>query len=472
MTKKEDMKNRFIVWTMFLVFFMGISSCSDNENWKIVTDVQPGVYAGGTATVYLSEAPPAASFKPAALDPADDTKQGIYSMYTWLKASGDLSIIKVANDGTKALWGKGEAVAGHALTTTLVADAPSFKVAKDGLYLLIYNSTLNQLTIIPANFGIIGDATPEGWGGETLLPTIEYKESNYTVEFRGKFPLTKNQMKFRFNGDWTIQIPYDASSTIKVHTNVGSTANGDGDTKLTAGSTSVVAGGKNLAVEEGAAYDITLKFELGSGTFSTSAIKGEIIAPTYPEKLYMIGTDFGNWIWDASGVVELVPVNGVEGAFWCINYFNANTGFKWAPGKAWDGSFSELKEAIGYTIVDGNANLATSGLYVVYIDMKADKIAVEPAMIHGIGDAFGNWDSGKNPFTVTGDKATITVSADGDLRMYVGSSIATSDWWSREFNIYDGKIIYRGTGGDQAAVSVKAGNTVTLDFKAGNGSIN
>jgi hypothetical protein len=45
------------------------------------------------------------------------------------------------------------------------------------------------------------------------------------------------------------------------------------------------------------------------------------------------------------------------------------------------------------------------------------------------------------------------------------------DWWQMEFNIFDGKIVYRGGEGDQAAVAVKAGQTVTLDFNAGTGSI-
>lgn len=35
----------------------------------------------------------------------------------------------------------------------------------------------------------------------------------------------------------------------------------------------------------------------------------------------------------------------------------------------------------------------------------------------------------------------------------------------------DGKIVYRATGGDQAAVPAGAGQTVELDFNAGTGSI-
>ena len=66
---------------------------------------------------------------------------------------------------------------------------------------------------------------------------------------------------------------------------------------------------------------------------------------------------------------------------------------------------------------------------------------------------------------------TITTTAAGDLRIYAGSSAATTDWWTREFNIFNGKIEYRGAGGDQAAVPVAAGKKVTLDFNAGTGTI-
>ena len=35
--------------------------------------------------------------------------------------------------------------------------------------------------------------------------------------------------------------------------------------------------------------------------------------PKFPEKLYMIGQEFGNWGWDSDGVVEMTPVNSHPG---------------------------------------------------------------------------------------------------------------------------------------------------------------
>ena len=45
------------------------------------------------------------------------------------------------------------------------------------------------------------------------------------------------------------------------------------------------------------------------------------------------------------------------------------------------------------------------------------------------------------------------------------------DWWQTEFNVFDGKILFRGKGNDQDAVKVAAGQTVKLNFKDNTGSI-
>lgn len=193
----------------------------------------------------------------------------------------------------------------------------------------------------------------------------------------------------------------------------------------------------------------------------------------YPEKVYMIGDEFGGWDWASAGVVEMTPVNGLEGVFWSINYYTAGKGFKWAPTKAWGQDFPELNTNVGFSVSGGNASVDKDGLYITYIDFVTSKITVEPAKVFGIGDCFGSWDSEKYPFTVDADGKTMSIktTGNGELRMYASSSAASTDWWTREFIILDGKIVYRGNGGDQERVSVQAGKTVTLDFRVGTGTI-
>lgn len=207
---------------------------------------------------------------------------------------------------------------------------------------------------------------------------------------------------------------------------------------------------------------------LYSGTVS-SEIKFYV---AFSETMFMIGQDFGAWNWNNEGIVEMTPVYGETASFWCVRYFNANTGFKWAPKKAWGNDFSGLTENIGFSQSDGNAMVSANGMYIVYIDMVKGKITIEPAEIYGIGDCFGGWDSPATQFTITGNTASISTTTTGNLRMYAVSSQGPQDWWKKEFNTYSGQIKYRGAGEDQESVQVSAGKTVTLDFNNGTGTIN
>jgi hypothetical protein len=194
-----------------------------------------------------------------------------------------------------------------------------------------------------------------------------------------------------------------------------------------------------------------------------------------PTEMYMIGADFGNWDWASDGVVSLTQVNGKSGEFWTIKYFTAANGFKFCPKKEWNGDFTNLGEDAGFTVADGNCFVPADGLYMVYVNLADSKLTIEPAAVYGIGDCFGGWDA-KNEaakFAVSedGKALTMTVPADGNIRMYAESTAATSDWWTREFNVFEGKIEYRGNGGDQPAVAVTAGQVVTLNFADNTGSI-
>lgn len=199
------------------------------------------------------------------------------------------------------------------------------------------------------------------------------------------------------------------------------------------------------------------------------------IPPAYPSEMYMIGEEFGDWKWESDGVVQMTPVHSFPGHFWAIRYITAGKGFKWNGQKAWNGSeFNSLGDDIGFTLSDGNAVVAKSGLYMIYMDMVNEQISIEEPKVYGMGDCFNGWNTAAYPFSIAGDKQmTITTTAAGELRMYATSSIAPigNDWWKMEFIILNGKIAYRGTGDDQERVKVNAGQTVTLDFSAGTGTI-
>lgn len=237
-------------------------------------------------------------------------------------------------------------------------------------------------------------------------------------------------------------------------------------------------------------YYFYLRSYLGS-TGAISAFKSKTFEITFTPmfnyvpitELYMIGAEFGNWNWSDKGVVSMTPVGGgkeQEEHFWCIRYIKAKNdkdeklGFKWALGKDWDkfASFEKLETSEGFTTDGGNAFVEKDGLYMIYVNYADKLIKIEPAQVFGTGDAFsGTWGDKKHPFTINGDKMSITVLENKDLRMYAATSAKSGDWWTREFQIFNGKIDYRGAGGDQNAVPVTAGQVVTLDFNNGTGTI-
>ena len=231
------------------------------------------------------------------------------------------------------------------------------------------------------------------------------------------------------------------------------------------------AGDKNIRIGAEGAYTVT--FDYAANTIRIDAYQ------EFPEHLYMIGDEFGGWDWNSDGVVEMTPVlhqpdwgADAPGQFYAIRYIHAGKGFKFCAKRAWDGDFWGLTTNDGFTESGGNCTVAEDGLYLVHIDLKNGKVHVEPARIYGIGDCFGGWTAEMSGalFAKADGKASVTVPTAGNFRMYVASSIATSDWWTREFNVIDGKIVYRLLN-ELAAVPVTANQQVTVDFNAGTGVI-
>lgn len=207
---------------------------------------------------------------------------------------------------------------------------------------------------------------------------------------------------------------------------------------------------------------------------NTITLDANTLPPLFPDAVYMIGQEFGEWNWSSPAIVEMIPVNGNPGKFWAVRYFaDPENGFKWNTKKDWGGDFSSLGTDIGFTTRDGNAFVSEAGFYIVVIDYTTQTITLEPAQVYGIGDCFGGWDTGKFPFKADGNTMKITTSGNGDLRIYANAEAVDvgGDWWRMEFIILDGKIAYRGNGDDQEHVNVEAGKVVTLDFNNNTGTI-
>jgi starch-binding outer membrane protein SusE/F len=208
------------------------------------------------------------------------------------------------------------------------------------------------------------------------------------------------------------------------------------------------------------------------------------IEPLIPENLYMIGDGVGDWVW-ANTNLPMVKVNGYPNLFWKIVWMNTAGSFKFAPQRDWINDFGSTVAApvvgpAGTVYAKGGENIpvpGTPGYYMVVVDYTGGKIAVADPKVYLIGNTINSWD-GQNAaglFTVDNANSLVTITKTlvaADLRMYAYHPWIL-DWWRAEFNIFSGKIEFRGTGGDQAAVPVTAGeHKIDLNFKTGAGTIN
>lgn len=209
-----------------------------------------------------------------------------------------------------------------------------------------------------------------------------------------------------------------------------------------------------------------------------------------PENVYMIG-GFCGWNWDNS--FTMVGVNGTNDTFWHMIYIDSEAGFKISTTQAWDGhdsGFNQVKiedkaDANIAANNDGNIIAKNAGWYLAVVTAQVEgrdvkfTITIQKPEVYTMGTVAGGWDE-CNPaalFTVpeTKDGQFVSpafvkgVNGDPGVRAYV--KIAPYDWWKTEFMVFDGKIKYRGRGGDQERVSAEAGQKLYLDFNNETGEI-
>jgi len=166
-----------------------------------------------------------------------NTRNGGYNGYEgyiiFTDAAPQFKIVKGNN------WGAGDY--GMASATTLGNGGANFSLPSGGaglagLYRLRANTTsLTWSYYKVTTFGIIGNATPGGWGGSTAM-TFNPANGSWTITAN----LTVGEMKFRANNDWAV--------------NFGDNAPADGKPEYDGGNIPVTVDGN---------YTITLNIGIG-----------------------------------------------------------------------------------------------------------------------------------------------------------------------------------------------------------------
>lgn len=489
-----------------LLVVVMLSSCGKDDD--PVIQVEEGLkVADGFYLAKVGEDPEAtAQLTSASVDGPDFSamsREGFVQTYAYLTA-GSYNLVEVSSKAIVNVYGgtaetvtpelddagnpkrNGECELASSGFTLVPAEVngPAFSVDADGLYVIAYDGTLNEIVFDKIETaGIIGAATPGGWGSDTQM-TGEASADGATWTVEG-VTIDEGEMKFRFNCRWAIDRrldsdqPFSNDNGYSFFTNFGNSVD-----QLLPGNE-----GPNIQVTEYAVYTVSISWDPITGWSADLTKTGEAEPkPEYPAELYMVGATIGGWDWEANGI-QMIPVHSNEHLFWRIVWMDAeaaDAGIKFAPQKDWIGDFGVEGAATDGVYAKGTQNVpapATSGYYMVVVNLDAETIEVNEPLVYGIGDAFGTWDAAQAATLFTVDNANEVIKfdqfpADGDLRIHVAASTLTQaqstnavDWWQAEFVVLAGQIAYRGTGGDQERNAVTAGQSVSLNFRTGEGTI-
>ena len=481
---KHNVKNAMLKFAwLFIAAMVAFTACKkDDDPVDPVIPAEDGVYITGTATGFTS------LVLDGMMDPgreegaefSSNPRTGMFEKFMYL-ATGNFNIVEKAgatenNFGFKAgtfetidNLGAGDETDGPINVAEFEINGTAFNVTEAGFYHIIMDKTSGKVWYTKINhWAVIGDATDLGWSGEIALTQKsltatagEWEVTELTMRERGGF-------KFRYNDGWKI-----TTDEFVIFANIGKAS--DSDEFITGGGTYPYP-----AAGEGA-YTLTLSWTIEDGfSYSTTRTGDVDPLPEYPEELYMIGASVGGWDWSTVDL-PMIPVHSKPYLFWKIVWIEngvADAGYKFAPQKDWIGDFGQDgSDPVDGIYKKGGSNMpepATTGYYMVVVNLETEEIAVVDPKVYLFGDVV-DWT--EELFTVDNDNEVITITKDmlaGQLRMYAWFDAAAwfTDWWQSEFIVLSNVIEFRGKGDDQERVNLPAGNqTINLNFKTGAGEI-
>ncbi|MCI6550058.1 MAG: SusF/SusE family outer membrane protein [Prevotella sp.] len=459
------MKKRVYQLLAFLMFVCMTGCIDNNIGYDDVTNVPEGIYITGSNTEFSVEA------SKGMLQSIDNGV--LYCINVWLKQEGVFYISYVDESGQPVRMGFSQRLSdeGNAMTIySLKAGGDGISVGHEGLYQVVLNKEKAQVNIIPYNFRIRGkfDMTEDGQK-EISMSDVSYDKINHIVTWTtGKeariilpseftFAYTDSQAPITVEG--ADGAPYEIASFY-----TGMAGNVKMNTLTADYSKLTNQSSVNLNLRRKGNYVVTLRYNVLNNQFAANIQGEEMIEPEatgFPPSLYMAGDEWGAF--GSAGMVRMAPVGVTgNGAFWTMGYFTEGKAIRWSANPDGSDSFSSLGSQVGLTVdAQGKAAVTKSGYYVVFIDMNRKIIAFEEPELYGIGECFGG---NEQRIAFSNGEFRVTTTSEGRLQMYAASLYNNRDWNSMEFNIINGKIVYRGVG-ELDPVPVNKGIPVSLDLK-------
>ena len=435
-------------WALLVVVGLAFvtTSCKDDKDDKVDPEpiVLDGVYIKGGSTA-LTDYDTKGKLKVTRNEANDNTERAqLMEIYIAVKGGAPgFNIISVAGD-VKTTYAPGADFAvvpegerdgdepqmdfwrgSYAEGTT------AFTVPADGLYHVVIDTEIKKIAIAPVVWGVIGGATPGGWGSSTELTSLGFDLNTMTFEATD-LSLTKADFKFRYSNGWKIILDpnYDlggGKTGIKVNTNYGGSV------------AALIPGGDNISNTDPGKYTVKMVWTLGSGDAATLTKTGNPPVTDYTTtELGLIGDGLmvngAQYSWDSATLMLSVPTIENETIYtWTYNNVELTTlgSFKIREGQDW------TKKSIGYKDVtmagssadkfetngDGNFVPKEDGTYdmVLTIDATTETYtftvnpAALPTELYMLGNgcnAGWDWDN-PMPMLGTGGLYTITTELKG-----------------------------------------------------------
>lgn len=425
-----------LTWMLSLVvagFFM--ISCDEGE--EPIIDDGGGSVSLPPAGIYLAMADSVPSAT-AALVPSTveadgfgaQPRNGFYQGYLYLTA-GNYNVVEVANDsvartmgGTvEALTTEGACDDNEVSLVPLAVDGAAFSVPSDGLYFVTFDEQRFETMFFDiVSVGIIGSATPNGWGSDTELANATVTPEGATFEAT-EIVLREGEWKIRLNCRWNVDRRIDpAGNNVPENGYMAFTNFGGSVNQLLPGNE-----GANIALEAGneGTYTVTVTWNARDGWEAAVERTGDAPEITFDPAEYNFGIigDATAKGWDADMNMVYKEINGVPTWHSVVTLLGSGN-LKFRTNDAWDFNIGGTLTTTESSLSVGGADIPTPGAGAYYVTVStADEGDTWTATmseagwgIIGEGSPQGNWDAdidleavidnGVEKYTITGNFTT------------------------------------------------------------------
>lgn len=346
-------------------------------------------------------------------------------------------------------------------------DGEAINVATEGLYKVSYDPTTSEMIMYQiVQPGIIGNATPNGWGADTpMTGSVTAAGGSFSVS---DVILREGEMKLRFNCRWTINRRFNDADLFvfdngyQMFTNFGGTAS-----DLQPG-----AGNIQVALADEGIYTVTANWDPSDGWSLDLNKTGDAPMITFDPDDFRwaaIGdATAGGWDSDQNMYYK-GEVDGVHTWYGVVTFADMGQ-FKFRANDAWDKELSGALTADGTDVTmttTGGGNIDTPGAGAYFITIKtADEGATWTTSMTNAG-----WGI-IGAATPTGWDSDTDMTADGFVDGVTTYSITidlgadqfkfrANDGW--DYNL-GGDLMGLTADGDNLSVASAGTYTVTLSF--------